>query len=153
MAWVLNKFERKPILEKEIKNGLQVQEELKAKEEAVFADKSKVEDMIKAMNETLREDKAKADETLKPLQEALAKAKKEIDDAEAKAKQEIAAAEKKLEDIDQDHEASIETTKQSENYRSDETLTKLARELEETNASMRALRGFVIDDKKDEEEE
>ena len=142
VARVVSKFERKPILEKEIKNGLQVQEELKAKEEAVLADKSKVEDTIKTLNKTLQDDKAKAEETLKALNKAMAKTTREI-----------AATEKQLEDIDQDHKASIEATKQCEDYRSDEALTELASELEEINASMRALRGFVIDDNDEEEEE
>ena len=131
MARILNKFERKTILEQEIENGLRVLEELKAKEEATMVDKSKAKAKIKALNKNLEDTIAKAEETLKSLSGALAMAQKEIDNIEDKVKQEIAAIEKNLEDIDRDHKVSIEATKQCCDYRNDETLVDFTRELEE----------------------
>ena len=146
MSRAVKALEEKPKIEKEIRNGLKIQEELTAMESSFDMDKNEVETAMGDLNKAMEAQKVKADNTLRALNEALEKAKQELINEEEKLKQDMKDTKDKLETMKTDHLAELERRKRDEKYRSDMALKNLAKKLEHINVSMKTLRDIVIDD-------
>lgn len=144
MTRVGKALEEKPKIEEEIKNGLKIQEDIKAREDAFLLNETKAKDVLDTLKKKKNADETKAQDTLKALNDALEKAKQDIRDEENKVIQEIAAAKSNLETMRKQHLEDIMERKENDQYRSDIVLKNLSKRLEGINGSMKTLREFVI---------